>query len=173
MSRIFSVLFLCTGSSARSILAEAILRREGMGRFQAHSGGSYPKGEVHLYAFEFLEGLNYDMEFARSKSWDEFAKLGAPDLDFVFTVCDRAAAEQCPVWPGQPMSAHWGVPDPADVTGSEAERRFAFADVYRMLFNRISIFVNMPLTSLDELALQKQLDDIGQVRDDTPDESRN
>lgn len=164
MSRIYNVLFLCTGNSARSIMAEAILGREGFGRFKAYSAGSYPKDEIHPFAYEFLEGLNYDMSFARSKSWDEFAEPGAPDLDFVFTVCDQAAVEPCPTWPGQPMSAHWGLPDPAAVTGSEAERRFAFADAYRMLFNRISIFVNLPIASLDELSLQRQLEDIGQRR---------
>ena len=165
MTRTYNVLFLCTGNSARSIMAEAILGREGMGRFKAFSAGSFPKGEVHPYAREFLDGLNYDTAFARSKSWDEFAGPGAPDLDFVFTVCDRAAAEACPAWPGQPMSAHWGVPDPAAAPGSEAEQRFAFADTYRMLFNRISIFVSLPITSLDELTLQKQLDEIGRRRE--------
>ena len=166
MTRIYNVLFLCTGNSARSIMAEAVLGREGIGRFKAFSAGSYPKGEVHPYAHEFLAGLNYDMSFARSKSWDDFARPDAPDLDFVFTVCDRAAAEICPAWPGQPMSAHWGVPDPAAVGGSEAEQRFAFADTYRMLFNRISIFVNLPIASLDELTLQKQLEEIGQRQED-------
>jgi protein-tyrosine-phosphatase len=158
---VHNVLFLCTGNSARSILAEAILKREGAGRFGAFSAGSHPKGEVHPYALELLKKLNYDISFARSKDWSEFAAPGAPALDFVFTVCDNAAAEVCPVWPGQPMTAHWGVPDPAAAEGSEAERRLAFADSYRMLSNRISIFVNLPMKSLDRLSLQRRLDEIG------------
>lgn len=165
MSDPYNVLFLCTGNSARSIIAEAILAREGQGRFIAHSAGSQPKGEPHPYALDLLRKMNHDTAFARSKSWDEFAEPGAPKLDFVFTVCDSAAAEVCPIWPGQPMSAHWGIPDPAAVTGSEAEKRFAFADTYRMMSNRISIFVNLPLASLDKLVLQKRLDDIGQKND--------
>ncbi|MGF1624199.1 MAG: arsenate reductase ArsC [Alphaproteobacteria bacterium] len=156
-----NMLFLCTGNSARSILAEAIMTREGMGRFSAYSAGSQPKGEVHPYALDLLRKLNFDTGFARSKDWSEFAAPGAPRMDFVFTVCDNAANEVCPVWPGQPMTAHWGVPDPAAAEGSEAERRFAFADVYRMLANRISIFVNLPLKSLDRLSLQRRLDEIG------------
>ncbi len=156
-----NMLFLCTGNSARSILAEAIMTREGMGRFSAYSAGSQPKGEVHPYALDLLRKLNFDTGFARSKDWSEFAAPGAPRMDFVFTVCDNAANEVCPVWPGQPMTAHWGVPDPAAAEGSEAERRFAFADVYRMLANRISIFVNLPLRSLDRLSLQRRLDEIG------------
>ncbi len=160
--RRFNVLFLCTGNSARSILAEAILGREGMGRFTAYSAGSQPKGEPHPFAIDLLKKLNYKTDFARSKSWDEFAVADAPVMDFVFTVCDGAAAESCPVWPGQPMSAHWGVPDPAAAQGTEAEKRFAFSDAYRMLSNRISIFVNLPLTSLDRLALQQKLSQIGQ-----------
>lgn len=159
---LLNVLFLCTGNSARSILAEAILNREGAGRFRAFSAGSMPKGEVHPYALDLLARLNHDTGFARSKSWEEFARPEAPRLDFVFTVCDNAAAEVCPVWPGQPMTAHWGVPDPAAAEGTEAERRFAFADTYRMLNNRISIFVNLPMRSLDRLSLQRRLDEIGQ-----------
>lgn len=158
---VYNVLFLCTGNSARSVLAEAILNREGKGRFKAWSAGSHPKGEVHPYTLELLDNLNYDTAFARSKSWDEFAAEGAPVMDFVFTVCDQAAAEQCPVWPGQPMTAHWGVPDPAAAVGNEAERRLAFSEAYRMLNNRISIFTSLPISSLDSLALQKQLDEIG------------
>jgi len=158
---VHNVLFLCTGNSARSILAEAILKREGAGRFGAFSAGSHPKSEVHPYALELLKKLNFDTRFARSKDWSEFAAPGAPALDFVFTVCDNAAAEVCPVWPGQPMTAHWGVPDPAAAEGSEAERRLAFADTYRMLGNRISIFVNLPMKSLDRLSLQRRLDEIG------------
>ena len=158
----FNVLFLCTGNSARSILAEACLNREGRGRFTSYSAGSHPKGEVHPLAIELLKRANYDTSGLRSKSWDEFATRGAPKMDFVFTVCDSAAAESCPVWPGQPMTAHWGVPDPAAVEGSDTEKAIAFADAYRMLNNRISIFVNLPLSSLDRLALQKRLTDIGQ-----------
>lgn len=157
----YNVLFLCTGNSARSIIAEAIVNRVGMGRFKGYSAGSQPKGEVHPYTLDLLKSLNHDTAFARSKDWQEFAEPGAPRLDFVFTVCDSAAQEACPVWPGQPMTAHWGVPDPAAAEGSEAEKRFAFSDAYRMLNNRISIFTSLPLASLDRLALQKRLDDIG------------
>lgn len=157
----FNVLFLCTGNSARSIMAEAILRREGPRNFRAFSAGSQPKGEVHPFALDLLRKMNFDVTTFRSKSWSEFAGPGAPDLDFVFTLCDDAAAEACPVWPGQPMTAHWGLPDPAAATGNEAERRLAFADSYRMLTNRISIFVNLPIKSLDKLSLQKKLDAIG------------
>jgi protein-tyrosine-phosphatase len=158
---VYNVLFLCTGNSARSILAEAILNRIGQGRFKAFSAGSQPKGTVHPYALDLLKSLNHDVGFARSKNWDEFARPGAPEMHFVFTVCDNAAAEACPVWPGQPMTAHWGVPDPAAVEGNEAEKRLAFADAYRMLNNRISIFTSLPMNTLDRLALQKRLDAIG------------
>ena len=157
----FNVLFLCTGNSARSILAEACLGREGRGRFTAYSAGSHPKGDVHPMAIDLLKRANYDVSGLRSKSWDEFAVPGAPQMDFVFTVCDSAAAEACPVWPGQPMTAHWGVPDPAAVEGTDTEKALAFADTYRMLNNRISIFVNLPIASLDRLALQKRISDIG------------
>lgn len=157
----YNVLFLCIGNSARSIIAEAILNRLGRGRFKAYSAGSQPKGEVHPFTLQLLKGLNYDTSFARSKPWDEFAVPDAPHLDFVFTVCDSAAAEACPVWPGQPMTAHWGVPDPAAAEGTEAERHFAFAEAYRMLNNRIGIFTSLPILSLDKLALQKRLDEIG------------
>ncbi|MGL6181689.1 MAG: arsenate reductase ArsC [Aestuariivirga sp.] len=159
--RPFNVLFLCTGNSARSIFGEAILAREGLGKFKAYSAGSQPRGEVHPYTLELLRHLNHPTKGIRSKSWDEFAKPGAPLLDFVFTVCDDAAKEVCPVWPGQPMSAHWGVPDPAAVEGTEAERRLAFAESYRMLKNRISAFVNLPIASLDRLSLKTKLDAIG------------
>lgn len=160
-ARTYNVLFLCTGNSARSIIAEAILNRIGSGKFKAFSAGSQPKGEVHPFALQLLKGLNHDTAFARSKNWEEFALPGAPEMDFVFTVCDNAANESCPVWPGQPMTAHWGVPDPAVVGGSEAERHFAFADTYRMLNNRISIFISLPMSTLDKLALKKRLDEIG------------
>ena len=158
----YNVLFLCTGNSARSIMAECILGREGRTRFNAYSAGSHPKGEVHPFAIDLLRNQNYPTGELRSKNWSEFAAQGAPKLDFVFTVCDDAASEVCPVWPGQPMTAHWGVPDPAAAEGSEAERRFAFNDAFRMLFNRVSIFVNLPIHSLDKLTLQRRLDEIGQ-----------
>ena len=161
----FNVLFLCTGNSARSIMAEAILNREGRGKFRAFSAGSQPKGRVHPYALDLLRKLNFDVSGFRSKSWSEFARPDAPKLDFVFTVCDNAAAETCPVWPGQPMTAHWGVPDPAAATGNEAEVRLAFADAFRMLNNRISLFVSLPLRSLDKLTLRKQLESIGRTKD--------
>jgi protein-tyrosine-phosphatase len=160
----YSVLFLCTGNSARAIMAEAILNREGGGSFKAYSAGSHPKGVVHSYALDLLSKLNYPTRNFRSKSWDEFAAAEAPAMDFVFTVCDSAAAEVCPVWPGQPMTAHWGVPDPATAIGTEAEQRLAFADAYRMLSNRIGIFINLPITSLDRLSLQKRLTDIGSAK---------
>jgi arsenate reductase (thioredoxin) len=163
--KVFNVLFLCTGNSARSIMAEVILNRAGQGRFRAFSAGSHPKGSVHPYALQLLERLHFDVGQLRSKSWTEFARPGAPRLDFVFTVCDNAAAEACPIWPGQPMTAHWGIPDPAEATGTEAEIRFAFADVLRMLTNRINIFVSLPIRSLEQLALQKQLDAIGKTAD--------
>ena len=158
---VYNVLFLCTGNSARSILAECILNREGRGRFRAFSAGSHPKGQVHPFALELLTKMNHATASLRSKSWDEFAAPGAPQLDFVFTVCDNAADEVCPIWPGQPMTAHWGVPDPAAAEGSESERHLAFADAYRMLSNRISIFTSLPIRSLDRLALQRQLAEIG------------
>ena len=161
--RVFNVLFLCTGNSARSIMAEAILNREGLGRFRAFSAGSHPTGTVNRHALDALRMANYVTDGLRSKDWSEFAEdaKDAPKLDFVFTVCDRAAAEVCPVWPGQPMSAHWGLPDPAAAEGNETERRLAFADTLRMLTNRISVFVSLPLTSLDKLTLQRRLDEIG------------
>lgn len=161
----FNVLFLCTGNSARSIMGEAILNRAGQGKFHAYSAGSQPKGRVHPYALELLQRLHYDVSRLRSKSWEEFAPPDAPKLDFVFTVCDHAAAEACPVWPGQPMTAHWGIPDPAEATGNEAEVRLAFADALRMLTNRINIFISLPIRSLDQLALQKRLEAIGKTKD--------
>jgi protein-tyrosine-phosphatase len=158
---IFNVLFLCTGNSARSIMGEVILNREGIGKFRGFSAGSHPKGRIHPYTLDLIQKLNHPTEDLRSKGWDEFAQEGAPKLDFVFTVCDDAANEVCPVWPGQPMSAHWGLPDPAVVEGNEAEKRLAFAETYRMLRNRISAFVNLPMRSLDRLSLQQKLVDIG------------
>ena len=163
--RVYNALFLCTGNSARSILAESLLNRLGNGRFRAYSAGSMPKGAVHPHTLRLLQNLKYDTSGARSKSWDEFAKPGAPVLDFAFTVCDNAANEVCPVWPGQPMTAHWGVPDPAAATGSDAEIAAAFADAYRMLQNRISLFTSLPLESIDRLSLQNRLRDIGNTRD--------
>ena len=163
----FNVLFLCTGNSARSIIAEAILNREGHGKFRAFSAGSHPKGEIHPYTLDLLRRSNFDVSGFRSKNWNEFSAPGAPALDFVFTVCDNAAAEPCPYWPGQPMTAHWGIPDPAAAQGTEAEVRLAFADAFRYLYNRISIFVSLPLASLDQLSLQKQLDAIGKTKDET------
>jgi arsenate reductase (thioredoxin) len=159
--RIFNVLFLCTGNSARSIMGEAVLNREGVGKFKGYSAGSQPKGRIHPYTLDLLKKLNHPSRDLRSKDWGEFAKDGTPKLDFVFTLCDEAANEVCPVWPGQPMTAHWGMPDPAAVEGKEAEKRLAFAETYRMLRNRISAFVNLPMASLDRLSLQKRLVDIG------------
>jgi protein-tyrosine-phosphatase len=161
--RLYNVLFLCTGNSARSILAEAILNRLGAGRFRAHSAGSFPKGAVHPLALDLLERQNHPTAALRSKSWDEFATADAPPLDFVFTVCDQAAGEACPVWPGQPMTAHWGLPDPAAVDGTPAEQGLAFADTYRRLERRIGAFVNLPLASLDRMALQRRLVAIGEA----------
>ena len=163
--RQYNVLFLCTGNSARSIMAEAILQREGMGKFNAYSAGSFPRGEIHPFARELLQHLNYKVDRFRSKNWDEFSGPGAPVMDFVFTVCDDAANEVCPVWPGQPMTAHWGQPDPAAVEGTDVEKRVAFNEAYRMLKNRISIFVNLPMKSLDRLSLKGHLDKIGKSED--------
>ena len=159
--RAYNALFLCTGNSARSILAEAILEKEGEGHFKAYSAGSNPTGKVHPYALDLLKTLGHPSDHLRSKNWDEFSGTGVPQLDFVFTVCDNAACETCPVWPGQPMTAHWGIPDPAAATGSEAERRAAFTEAYRMMFNRISLFLALPLESIDKMGLQKRLIDIG------------
>jgi protein-tyrosine-phosphatase len=161
----YNVLFLCTGNSARSILAEAILSRLGAGRFKAYSAGSMPAGKVNPFAISLLKQMHHPTEGLRSKSWDEFAKPGAPELDFVFTVCDNAAQEVCPIWPGQPMTAHWGLPDPAAVKGSDAEIAVAFADTYRMLDQRIGIFASLPLAKLDRMSLKRRLDDIGASAD--------
>ncbi len=160
-SKIYNVLFLCTGNSARSIMAEAIMQREGAGKFNAFSAGSHPRGEVHPYTLNLLSRFNHPTAHLRSKDWSEFSGADAPDMDFVFTVCDRIAGEVCPVWPGQPMSAHWGFPDPVLATGTEAEIRAFFAGVYGQIANRISIFVNLPFESLDRLTLQKRLDGMG------------
>ena len=160
-----NVLFLCTGNSARSILGEAIMNSLGGGKVRAFSAGSHPRGQVHPYTIDLLRRLNYKTNDLRSKSWDEFASPGAPEFDFVFTVCDAAAAEVCPVWPGQPMTAHWGIPDPAAAEGTETEKHVAFADAYGRLYNRISIFLSLPIASLDRLSLKRQLDQIGQTGD--------
>ena len=170
--RPLNVLFLCTHNSARSIIAECVIARFGGDRFRGFSAGSQPSGRVHPYALDLLRQLNYDTSKLRSKSWEEFAAPGAPELDFVFTVCDSAANEVCPVWPGQPMSAHWGLPDPSAAEGTESERRFAFADTHRMLYQRIGIFTNLPLSSLDKLSLQRRLDDIGRSKITSPEPAR-
>ena len=162
MSEPINVLFLCTGNSARSIIAEAIMNREGRGRFRAYSAGSHPKGEVNPYTIRLLESLHYQTGAFRSKSWDEFEGPDAPKFDFVFTVCDDAATEVCPIWPGQPMTAHWGMPDPAAAQGTPSEIALAFADTYRMMNNRIALLMNLPLASLDRLSLQRRLNEIGQ-----------
>jgi protein-tyrosine-phosphatase len=159
----YSVLFLCTGNSARSIFAEAILNRIGDGKFHAYSAGSMPKGEVNPHALALLKRLDYPTRHLRSKSWDEFAKPDAPKMDFVFTVCDNAANEVCPVWPGQPMTAHWSIPDPAAATGSDAEIAKAFRDAFMALQRRIELFTSLPVKSLDRMSLQKKLDDIGET----------
>ncbi len=159
--RKINVLFLCTGNSARSILAECVLNRLGEGRFVAYSAGSWPAGAVNPHALELLRAENYDLSGLRSKSWDEFSGQNAPEIDFVFTVCDNAAGETCPLWPGQPVTAHWGLPDPAAVTGSEAETRLAFADTLDELTRRIGKFCDLPVETLDTEALRKRLDDIG------------
>ncbi|MGC2461527.1 MAG: arsenate reductase ArsC [Steroidobacteraceae bacterium] len=159
----YNVLFLCTGNSARSIMAEVLLNRLGQGRFRAFSAGSHPTGRVNPLAIEQLERARLPTEGLRSKDWDEFARPGAPALDFVFTVCDRAASEVCPVWPGQPMTAHWGIEDPAAVQGDETRRRRAFSVAFSALQRRISLFLSLPITKLDAMALQRELDDIGHL----------
>ncbi len=161
--RVYNVLFLCTGNSARSILAESVLRRDGEGRFNAFSAGSHPKGVVNPFALEVLAAHGYPAEGYRSKSWDEFAGPGAPKMDFVFTVCDAAAGEACPIWPGQPMTAHWGIEDPAALEGTDIEKERAFVLAFRYLRNRISIFNALPIKKLDRLALSAKLREIGET----------
>jgi arsenate reductase (thioredoxin) len=161
----YNVLFLCTGNSARSIMAEAILNSKGTPRFNAYSAGSFPKGQVHPAALKQIESAGMPIDGLRSKSWNEFAAPDAPQMDFVFTVCDNAAKEVCPIWPGHPMTAHWGVPDPAAAEGTSAEVEKAFRDAFLMLGRRISLFLSLPLASLDKLAIQKGLTSIGQFRD--------
>lgn len=158
---VYNVLFLCTGNTARSILAESILRKEGAGRYRSFSAGSQPKGIVNPYALKVLSSLDYPTDDLRSKSWEEFAQPGAPVMDFVFTVCDNAAGESCPVWPGQPMTAHWGIEDPAAVEGSDVQKEAAFVAAARYLKNRIGPFVNLPLASIDRLSLGTKLREIG------------
>ena len=170
--RPFNVLFLCTGNSARSIMAECAMNRWGQDRFHAYSAGSHPTGRVNPFAIGLLQQLDYDTSALRSKSWEEFTAPDAPELDFVFTVCDSAAAEVCPVWPGQPMSAHWGVEDPAAFAGSEAKTRQVFRRVYGYLENRIKIFSALPITSLDRMSLQNQLEQIGTAKPAEADVSR-
>jgi arsenate reductase (thioredoxin) len=167
----FNVLFLCTHNSARSIIAEAVVKHLGAGKFKGYSAGSMPSGQVHPYAIDLLNQLKYPTDRLRSKSWEAYSRPGAPVLDFVFTVCDNAAAEVCPVWPGKPVTAHWGLPDPSAVEGNEVDRRMAFADTHRMLYQRIGIFVNLPLRSLDSMSLQRRLDDIGRSTSDTKPEN--
>ena len=159
--KIYNVLFLCTGNSARSVMAEAILNRDSSGKFKAFSAGSHPKGHLDPTVQVLLKRTNYPTEALRSKSWDEFAQPGAPELDFVFTVCDNAAGEICPIWPGQPMTAHWGVPDPVGFEGNEAEKSAFCGEIMRMLANRINVFAALPIRSLDRLSLQKHLNEIG------------
>lgn len=159
--RPYNVLFLCTGNSARSILAEALINQWGRSKFQGFSAGSHPKGQVHPIALELLQRMNFPTEGLRSKSWDEFAMPGSPPLDFVFTVCDNAAGEVCPYWPGQPMTAHWGVPDPAAVEGTDTEKWVAFRNTFRLLDNRVKLFTSLPLGLLDRIKLQESLDAIG------------
>ena len=166
MTKIYNVLFLCTGNSARSILAEAILNREGKGRFKAYSAGSHPKGQVHPMALQTLDKMGFLTEGYRSKDWQEFAAAVAPQLDFVFTVCDNAAGEVCPVWPGQPMTAHWGIEDPAAVEGGGHTQ--AFRNAFYALQRRIGLFLALPLESIDELSLQSRLRDIGKTKDSEP-----
>ncbi len=160
---IYNVLFLCTGNTARSVLAEGILRKDGVGRFRSFSAGSQPKGIVNPFALKTLEAFGYPADGYRSKSWEEFAVADAPVMDFVFTVCDSAAGEACPLWPGQPMTAHWGIPDPAAVEGTDIEKQAAFNDAFRFLRNRVGAFVNLPIKSIDKLSLGAKLREIGRL----------
>jgi protein-tyrosine-phosphatase len=164
MDRPFNVLFLCTGNSARSIMAEAILNKIGGAHFRAYSAGSHPKGQVHPEAIRLLSNLRYDTSKLRSKSWTEFSVQGAPSLDFVFTVCDNAAGEVCPIWPGHPMTAHWGIPDPAEAKGSPTQVALTFHEAYRMLHERIGVFAALPLRALDQLTLRNKLKKIGRMQ---------
>jgi arsenate reductase len=167
-SRTYNVLYLCTGNSARSILAESILNKRGKGQFRGFSAGSYPAGKVNPLALDLLRQLDFPTEGLRSKSWDEFAAPNATHLDFVITVCDNAAGEVCPYWPGHPMTAHWGIPDPAAVEGTEVEKRFAFRQAFRSLETRIKLFLSLPLRSIDQMRLKERLDDIGKTPNEAP-----
>lgn len=171
MSKIFNVLFLCTGNSARSILAEALLNHRGAGRFRGYSAGSFPKGAVHPRSLELLRSIKLPVEGLRSKSWDEFARPDAPVMDFVFTVCDQAAGEVCPIWPGHPITAHWGLPDPAAVEGSDDEQRQAFRETLRALDNRIKVFASLPIASLDRMSLASRVAAIGRMRTDAAEDA--
>jgi arsenate reductase len=162
MSKPYNILVLCTGNSARSILGEALFNTMGAGRFKAYSAGSHPTGKVNPFAIEQVVALGYSTENLRSKSWDEFAQSGAPELDFVVTVCDKAAGEMCPLWPGQPVTAHWGFPDPTAVVGTEEEKRAAFAQTLRQMRNRVQLFLSLPLETLDRMAIEKRVRAIGQ-----------
>jgi arsenate reductase (thioredoxin) len=164
-NKIYNVLFLCTGNSARSILAESLLNHRGEGKFHAFSAGSFPKGRVHPLALDLLQRMNLPAGGFRSKSWDEFAAPGAPVLDFIFTVCDNAAGEMCPIWPGKPTTAHWGIPDPAAVEGTDIEKKTAFDQAFKALDTRIKLFLSLPLASLDRLRIQQEMDAIGQTKD--------
>jgi len=170
-SRPYNVLFLCTGNSARSIMGEVLLNHWGKGRFRGFSAGSQPKGDVHPLTLELLRGMKLPTEGLRSKSWSEFAEPDSPKMDFVFTVCDQAAAETCPIWPGQPMTAHWGVPDPASVKGSEAEKTAAFRDAYQRLDARIKLFMSLPFDKLERMALKREVDKIGLLRSDAAEDA--
>jgi arsenate reductase len=161
MQRIYSILVLCTGNSARSILAEALFNTLGAGRFKAYSAGSHPTGRVNPFAIEQVRALGYPVDDLRSKSWDEFAQPGAPEMDFIVTVCDNAAGEVCPLWPGQPVTAHWGFPDPAAVVGTEDEKRAAFAQTLRQIRNRVQLFLSLPLETLDRMAIESRMKAIG------------
>jgi arsenate reductase (thioredoxin) len=161
--RVYNVLFLCTGNSARSILAESLLNHWGEGKFRAYSAGSFPQGHVHPMAVELLQRTNLPTQSLRSKSWDEFASPGAPQIDFIFTVCDNAAGEVCPVWPGKPMTAHWGIADPAAVEGTDADKAFAFRKALKELETRVKLLTSLPIASLDGMTLQARLREIGQV----------
>jgi arsenate reductase len=165
--RIYNVMFLCTGNSARSIMAESILRKDGVGNFQSFSAGSHPKLAVNPFALKVLESYDYPTEGLRSKNWDEFAAPGAPEMDFVFTLCDDAAAEICPVWPGQPMTAHWGIEDPAAVTGFDIEKEKAFVQAFKYIKTRLSVFLSLPLRTIDTLLLDKRLREIGRMEGST------
>lgn len=160
-----NVLFLCTHNSARSVMAEALLNRHGPGKFKAYSAGSHPSGKINPFVEALLKKMNFDLSGFRSKDWDEFAKPGAPVMHFVFTVCDQAAGEVCPIWPGQPATAHWGFPDPSSATGTDAEKAAFTADVYRMIERRIQVFANLPLASLSKLELQRKLEDMGKSKE--------